>query len=272
MKKLLLTITTLTLGLSIIPIHGAERKRMAESDSPEGRAAKKQRHNLTEKLSAAIKAYNVEEVISLLNHGANPNIMHYADSSGIIHTINPVAYFILLDRHPVHMGYRVNNGMFTEDAQTAIIIALAKSGLNVDALSHDIPLLTLSAYKRQRAHITQTLINLGADVNQPITLHIGTWRNATIGMTPLMAAGAEGNIDDIKLLLKNGANPLAVDGNGHDISYYLDKQCSEGMMTHEKRQEILKIIEPYKKAYREASEQKAIHAKRQAANMDVRED
>lgn len=253
MKKLVLIITTLTLSLSIIPVHGAERKRKAES--LEAPAPKKQKLELSATLGVAVVKNNVEEVINALEHGAHPSTMIYNDPWGKKQTINPIKYLIECGLYsPDDI---LPNGMRAGDAQTAIIIALVEHGLNVNESPRGIPLLVRSSYSGNTS-ITQTLIDFKTDVNQPIHAigeHLGS--GIRVGMTPLMITiighgTVAQKIETIKLLLANGANPFLVDSENHDMEYYLNRAHSLFFGTEKQKQEILSIIEPYKKAYRDA--------------------
>jgi Ankyrin repeat len=255
MKKLVLAITALTFGLSIIPVHGAERKRKAESESLEAPAAKKQKLELSATLGLAVVKNNVEEVINILEQGAHPNTMTYSDPWDKKQTINPIKY--LIEGAPQSPDYILPNGMRAGDAQTAITIALIEHGLNVNESPNGIPLLARSSYSGNTS-ITQTLIDFNADVNQPIHAireHLGS--GIRVGMTPLMITivghgTVAQKIEIIKLLLANGANPFLVDSENHDMEYYLNRAHSLFFGTEKQKQEILSIIEPYKKAYRNA--------------------
>lgn len=276
MKKLLLTIATLTLGLSIISVHGAERKRNSdEIEKPS--AAKKQKaearvdDEITRQLLKAIEQLNIDKVVDALNRGANPN--GWTTDSSITNLAE-------IDDFKNPKKYHLPRGMSVENGITAIFQILIDRGANPNlTVEHDKKslLARLFAYPLS-SHLVEALIESGANVNQA----------SLEGVTPLMEAAKRNRSKDLEVLLRHGANIGAVDNKGHDVMYYIKKS-----IIRKPREEMLKVIEPYEKAHREATkkaveaylpavladltadyttgedlEQKAIRAKKEPTNMD----
>lgn len=66
--------------------------------------------------------------------------------------------------------------------------------------------------------MAEWLLAHGANPNSTISKRTSNLRR--LGTTPLMVAASDGNVSKLKLLLANGANPLATDADGFDAACY----------------------------------------------------
>lgn len=96
---------------------------------------------------------------------------------------------------------RLLYNLATSDKLVKVINALTKIGKNINMVSDRGMTALIYAIQNNDVDAAKNLLAIGANVNEVLVSRLaGKW-------TPLMAATAVGNVDMVKLLIKNGANP-----------------------------------------------------------------
>lgn len=248
MKKLIAV-----LALSALSLHAAEIKKSAEEKTKDA---------ATIALATALYNLDVKGVTKALDNGASlttlvrtfihPNIFFISTDPLYAY---PCMAILVNDAQLIDPNYVLNDGTTAKNAITAILTALVRHGLDINAnaqytggtpgnrsplfaMFYNIELVDKTNYALTDDYFIKALLDNGVDINQQSEVISGLGRKGG-GQTVLMLAAANGATAIFKLLLERGADTTIKDINEHDVMYYINQSP--------KKNELLKILNNYKK-------------------------